>query len=50
MGARESLTLTSVERNQAGIYQCMAANNVMNSKTANVRVTINCKQENMKFL
>ena len=42
IGTRETLTLTNVTRNQAGIYQCMAANKVMNSKTANVRITINC--------
>ena len=39
----ETLILSNVTRNQAGTYQCTAANGLMVPNTANVQVTINCK-------
>lgn len=39
----ENLTLSNVTRNQAGTYQCIATNNVLDTKTADVNVIINCK-------
>lgn len=43
IGTGVDLALPKVNRSQAGTYQCTAHNNMMNQKTANVHVTINCE-------
>ena len=43
LGYEESLTLSNVNRTQTGTYLCTASNNVTNSKTASIQVTVNCK-------
>ena len=39
----ETLTLSEVRRNQAGSYRCVAANDVMSPKTADVHLTVYCE-------
>ncbi|XP_066024471.1 hemicentin-1 isoform X2 [Pocillopora verrucosa] len=41
LGYEESLTLSNVNRTQTGTYLCTASNNVTNSKTASIQVTVN---------
>ena len=45
LGSSEQLTLTAVNRSQAGTYQCQAWNGIGNSSTETCSLDVFCKSE-----
>jgi hypothetical protein len=44
-GSTSILNLTNIDRNQAGVYNCTAVNEISSLTLINVNVIVNCKYE-----